>query len=137
MFIYCLKETSISYKSNGIYEGCPESFRTVPISSKIFYAIQIKIYEFIDKAFLNNIWENWNQNLHTLGDIGLQGNRCGASRSTLNFVFSNTWRQENNCPQIGHMAFKYGNNLHGITPLFVQYVGKMQWSFDGYQLCKS
>ena len=73
-----------------VYEGCPESFRTVPISQKIFYAIQIKIYEFIDKAFLNNIWENWNQNLHTLGDIGLQGNRCGASRSTLNFVFSKT-----------------------------------------------
>ena len=40
---------------NCSYEGCPESFRTVPISSKIFYAIQIKIYEFIDKAFLNNI----------------------------------------------------------------------------------
>ena len=109
----------------------------MPISSKIFYAIQIKIYEFIDKAFLNNIWENWNQNLHTLGDIGLQGNRCGASRSTLNFVFSKTWRQENNCPQIGHMAFKYGNNLHGITPSFVKYVSKIQWSFDGYQLCKS
>ena len=67
-------------------------------------------------AFLNNIWENWNQNLHTLGDISLQGNRCGASRSTLNFVFSKTWRQENDCQQIGHMAFKYSNNLHGIMP---------------------
>ena len=101
------------------------------------YAIQIKIYEYIDKVFLNNIWENWNQNLHTLGDIGLQGNRCGASRSTLNFVFSKTWRQENNCPQIGHMAFKYSNNLHGNTPSFVQYVRKTPWSFDAYQLCKS
>ena len=67
-------------------------------------------------AFLNNIWENWNQNLHTLGDIGLQGNRCGASRSTLNFAFSETWRQENDCQQIGHMAFKYSNNLHVIMP---------------------
>ena len=47
-----------------------------------------------------------------------KGNRCGASRSTLNFVLSKTWRQENNCPQIGHMAFKYSNNLHGITHLF-------------------
>ena len=99
-----------------IYEGCPESFRTVPISYKIFYSIQIKIYEFIDMAFLNNIWENWNKNLHTLGDIGLQGNRCGASRSTLNFVFSKTWRQENDCQQSGHMAFKYSNNFHGIMP---------------------
>ena len=64
--------------------------------------------------------ENWNQNLHTLGNIGLLGNRCGASRSALNFVLSKSWRQDNNCPQIGHMAqFKYSNNLHCITPSFV------------------
>ena len=68
------------------------------------FAIQIKIYQFIDRAFRNNIWENWNQNLHTLEKVGLQDNRCGASWSTLNFVFSKTWSQENNCPQIGHMA---------------------------------
>ena len=98
---------------------------------KNIYAIQIKIYLFIDKAFLKNIWQNWNQNLHTLGDIGLQGNRCSASRSTLNFVFSKIWRQENNCQQIGHMAFKYSNNLHGVTPSSVQYVHKIPWSFDG------
>ena len=79
------------------------------------------IYQFIDKAFL----ENWNQNLHTLGDIGLQDNRCVASRSTLNLMFSKTWRQENNCAQIGHIAFKYSNNMHGVTTSSVQFVRKI------------
>ena len=59
---------------------------------KLFYAIQIYIYIYIykfkDKAFHNNIWENWEQSVHTLGDIGLQCSLCDASRSTLNLMFS-------------------------------------------------
>ena len=70
------------------------------------------------------IWENWNQNLHTFVDIGLQGNQCSASWSTLNLRFSKTWRQETNCAHIGLMAFKY-NNLHGFMTLSLQYVCKI------------
>ena len=35
------------------------------------------------------------------------------------------------------MAFKYSNNLHGITPSFVQYVRKFPWSFDGINFAKA
>ena len=44
-----------------------------------FILYKKKIYQFTDYAFLNNIWETWNQNVHTLGEIGLQGNQCRPS----------------------------------------------------------
>ena len=58
-------------------------------------------------------------------------NRCGATRSTLNLMLSETLRQENNCTQIGHIAFKYSNSLHGVMTSFVQYVRQILRSFDG------
>ena len=79
------------------------------------------INQFIHKAFLNTLLENWNQDVHTTEDIGLQGNQCSASLSTLILVFSKTWRQENNSAQIDHLTFNYNNNLHDVAILSVQY----------------